>query len=168
MALTGFDHNVRWNEFRERSTRPAGVDEDAQIKTRTVAGGFRTHQRSGEDCRVTSVDIGLSVDRSQTWVIEGRQSTDLLKHEQAHYDITALGTRELYNRVLAITAPECSDINDLVQELQDQIQAQIDAADDRYDTRTAHGTNIAVQQNWDAKIRAAKQNPDGTLADLPQ
>ena len=168
MALTGFNHNVRWTEFRPRNTRPAGVDEDAQIRTSTVAGGFRSRQPSGEDCRVTSVDIGLSVDRSRTWVVAGRQSDDLLRHEQGHYDITALGTRELYNRVLEITAPNCSDINGIVQQLQAEIQARIDATDDRYDTRTAHGTVASVQQTWDARIRAAKQNADGTLADLPQ
>ena len=117
MAISGFNHNVRWNEFRNRRSRPSGVDEDAQIKTRTVAGQFRTRQRSGEDCRVTSVDIGLSVDRSRTWVIAGRQNADLLNHEQGHYDIVALGTRELYNRVLNLTDPECSNLSERIQEI---------------------------------------------------
>jgi predicted secreted Zn-dependent protease len=168
MALTGFNHNVRWNEFRTRGTRPAGVNEDAQIKTTTVAGGFRWHQRSGEDCHVTNVDIGLSVDRSRTWVVTGHQSDDLLRHEQGHYDITALGTRELYNRVLQLTAPECSDLSERVQQIQAEIQAEIDEVDDRYDDRTSHGNTASVQQTWEARIRAAKQDPDGTLASLPQ
>jgi predicted secreted Zn-dependent protease len=167
MGLTGFDHSVRWDEFTTRTSRPEGVDEDAQIRTRTVSGGFRSHQPHGEECRVVSVDIGLSVDRTQTWVIDGRQSDALLKHEQGHYDIVALGTRELYNRVLQLTAPRCSDINTRVQQLQREIQAAIDAADDRYDSRTDHGNNAVVQQTWDTRLRAAKQSATGTLADLP-
>lgn len=168
MSLTGFDHRVRWDEFTSRSSRPTGIDEDAQIKTRTVSGGFQSHQPRGEECRIISASIGLSVDPGLTWVVEGHQSDDLLNHEQGHYDITALGTRELYNRVLQITAPRCPDINGLVLQLQTQIQIQIDAADDRYDLRTDHGINATIQQNWDTQIRAAKQNPNGTLANLPQ
>jgi len=168
MTMTGFDHRVRWDEFTSRDTRPAGIHEDAQIRTRTVSGGFQSHQPRGENCRVTNVSIGLSVERSQTWVIDGRQSDALLRHEQGHYDIVALGTREMHDRVLAITAPRCADINGIAQRIQREIQAAIDAFDARYDTRTAHGTDAAVQQTWDTRIRTAKQSASGTLADLPQ
>ena len=168
MALSGFDHSVQWHEFRPVSQRPEGISEDAQMRTRTVAFRFGTQQPRGQDCRVISATVSIAVDGGRSWVVDGRQSDGLLRHEQGHYDIVALGTRELYNRVLTLTAPRCPDINTLARQLQQQMQTQIDAADDRYDDRTNHGNNASVQQTWEARIRSAKQSATGTLADLPQ
>ncbi len=168
MALSGFNHSVQWNEFRTVNQRPAGVQEDAQIKTRTVAFTFRTHQPRGQNCRVTSATVSIAVDRSRTWVVRGRQSADLLQHEQGHYDITALATRDLYNQVLGLTAARCADINTQAGRLQQQIQTQVTQIDRRYDTQTSHGTTPASQRTWNTRIQSAKQNPNGTLANLPQ
>jgi predicted secreted Zn-dependent protease len=110
----------------------------------------------------------MVVDRANSWVVEGYQGDSLLRHEQGHYDIMALGARELYNRVLELTASRCPEINTQDRQLQQQIQAQVDAANIRYDTRTNHGNTASVQQNWEPRIHAIKQNPTGIIMDLPQ
>jgi predicted secreted Zn-dependent protease len=167
MALSGFDHNVRWNEFRQVNQRPAGVQEDAQIRTRTVAFTFRTRQPAGQNCAVTDATVSIAVDGSRSWVVRDQQRDALLQHEQGHYDIAALGTRDLYNRVLGLTAARCPDINIQAQRLQNEIQAQITATDLRYDNQTSHGNNTPMQQTWTSRIQTAKRSATGTLADLP-
>jgi len=168
MALSGFNHSVQWSEFRPVNQRPAGVPEDAQISIRTLTFTFRTHQAGGQNCRVTGATVSIGVNRGSSWVVRGRESAALLQHEQGHYNITALGTRDLYNQVLGLTAARCPDINTQAQRLQRQIQTQITQTNRRYDDRTNHGNNATAQRTWDASIRSAMQNANGTLASLPQ
>jgi predicted secreted Zn-dependent protease len=99
--------------------------------------------------------------------VRGQTGPDLLRHEQGHYNITALGARDYYNELLTITAAHCSEINGHAQTLRQQIQAQIDETDIRYDTRTENGTKGSVQRTWDSQIRATMLNLNGTLSDLP-
>ncbi|MGB5984974.1 MAG: DUF922 domain-containing protein [Desulfobacterales bacterium] len=168
MAMSGFNHNVEWSEFRPVNQRPAGINEDAQISIRTQTFNFQTRQPRGENCRVTGANVSIVVNRGASWVVRGYESASLLQHEQGHYDITALGTRDLYNRVLALTAARCPDINAQSQSLQRQIQTQITQTNRRYDTQTNHGNNASAQSRWNTSIRSAMQSPSGTLANLPQ
>ena len=168
MALSGFNHSVQWNEFRTVDRRPGGVPEDAHMTS-----GASTFQpipariTGTQNCRVASAKCVIAVIRSGTWVVRGRQSADLLRHEQGHYEITALGTRNLYNQVLRLTAP-CRSLNREVQSLQRQTNTLIAQTNIRYDLQTNHGNNATVQRTWDARIRSAMQSANGTLADLPQ
>ncbi len=166
MALSGFNHSVQWSEFRTVNQRPTGVEEDAHIKARWTYT-FSTQQPGGANCRVTTATVSITVDRNHTWVLRGQESVNLLQHEQGHYDITAIGARDLYNQILNLTAALCSNINTQVRRLQQQIQTQVDQINRRYDTRTNHGIT-AAQRTWDTNIRAVKRNVNGTLNDLPQ
>ncbi len=168
MALSGFNHNVRWNEFRPVNQRPAGIPEDAQISIRTLAFRYNFRQPGGENCRVANATVSIGVNRGGSWVVQGRKSAALLQHEQGHYDITALGTRDLYSQVLGLAAVRCPDINAQAQQLQRQIQTQINQTNIRYDSRTNHGNNSTGQNTWNASIQSAMRNSSGTLANLPQ
>ena len=167
MALTGFNHTVKWNEFRVLNQRPSGETEDAYLKTR-YDYNFDYAESPGQNCRVTSATVTIRVDRSESWVVRGQQSTSLLNHEQGHYNITALGARALYNQILHLTMPSCQGILSQVRILSDQIQRQIDRVNARYDQRTNHGTNASAQRTWNSSIQSAMRSAGGTLANLPQ
>jgi predicted secreted Zn-dependent protease len=164
MALSGFNHNVRWNEFRLVNQRPTGGTEDAFIRVRWR---YNYNRAGSQSCRVTSATVTIAVDRGSSWVVRGQESLALLQHEQGHYNITALGARDFYNQLLGLTATNCSGINTQAQQLQQLIQTQIDQVNHRYDARTDHGNNAAVQRTWNTSIRSAMQNANGTLANLP-
>jgi predicted secreted Zn-dependent protease len=166
MALSRFDHNVAWDEFTEVQARPQGETEDASIFIRAIPFNWATRAGRG-GCRVTRVTLTIRVRPNQSWVVRGRQSATLLNHEQGHFDISALGFREMYNRILALTRPKCRDIDRPAGQIQQEVQQQIDAANIRYDEQTSHGTDAAVQQTWDTAIGNAKSNANGTVADLP-
>lgn len=166
MALTGFNHQVQWSEFRTVPRRPAGVAEDAQIDTRAQGFQFRTRQRPGEPCRIDGLNAGVVVNRAHSWVVRGRDNAQLLAHEQGHFDITALGVREIYNRMEGLEAEQCPDINRLVSAIQQEVQARVTQADAAYDRETDHGNNAGAQQRWTQRIRQLKTQPSGTLATL--
>ncbi len=165
MAITGFNHNVRWSEFREVNQRPANETEDAYIAV-TFSYNYRT-QTSRQNCRVTSVTTRISVNRNAAWVLRSQKSAQLLRHEQGHYDITALGAREVHRRISALSAAQCSSIGTDAQNIRNEVQQTINQKNLRYDNQTSHGTNATAQQRWETSIRRARQNASGTLADLP-
>ena len=166
MALNGFNHNLRWNEFREVNQRPPNVSEDAEIFI-SFQPQFSYRSQPNQACRVTTVNTNLSVNRSNSWVVKGRQSAQLLNHELGHYNITALGAREIHKRLSEITADQCSDIQTEANRIQREVQTKINQANIRYDRQTNHGANSAVQTRWDNSINSAKQNINGTLDSLP-
>jgi len=165
MAITGFNHNVRWSEFREVNQRPANENEDAYIAV-TFNYSYRT-QTSRQHCRVASVTTRISVNRNAAWVLRAQKSAELLRHEQGHYDITALGAREVHQRVADLSAAQCSSIATEAQRIRGEVQQTINQKNFRYDSQTSHGSNATAQQRWQTSIRRAKQNAHGSLADLP-
>jgi predicted secreted Zn-dependent protease len=92
----------------------------------------------------------------------------LLSHEQGHYDITALGARELYNALLQLTAPSGHELQTRASQLRQRIQQKINRTNTRYDTQTNHSQNAAAQHTWQQRIAAEKQKPDGSIDNLPQ
>lgn len=165
MTMTGFSHAVRWREFRAVRSRQGRISEDAFIKARKrVSYDFSGSRGS---YRVTGVRAGIVVNRSQSWVVRGGQNADLLRHEQGHFDITALGMREEANRVSALTGRSGRDITRQVDAIRREINRKIAAANRRYDTRTNHSDNRTAQRTWLASIRRAKSRPEGTIDSLP-
>lgn len=167
MTLTGFTHNVQWGEFSEINSRPANTQESAFISV-SIRSNFRTQAQRGQDCRVVSFNTTIIVSLSASWIVRGQQTADLLRHEQGHYDITALGAREVHDRSSALTSAQCPGINREAQRIERDVQTRINQANQRYDTQTNHGINASDQQRWNTSIRNAKNKTNGTLADLPQ
>ena len=165
MTMTGFNHSVTWREFRTVPSRRGRVSEDAFIKARKRV----TYEFSGPrgNYRVTAVRAGIVVDRSRSWVVRGGQNADLLRHEQGHFDITALGMREEANRIGALAGRNGRNIKRQADTIRREINRKIAAANRRYDARTNHSRNTTAQQRWSANIRSAKLRPDGTLDNLP-
>lgn len=166
MSLTGFDHNVQWHEFMEVEQRPLNTSEDAEILI-NFSPLFEYSAPPNQECRVTNVNTSITVNQASSWVVKDHKAAVLLSHEQGHYDITALGAREVHQRVSSIVVANCAEIHTEAQRIQQDVQTNIDAANIRYDSQTAHGTDTGAQTQWVNSIRSAKQSPTGTLSNLP-
>jgi predicted secreted Zn-dependent protease len=117
---------------------------------------------------VVGVNASLSVDPNKSWVVKGKKGIYLRRHEQGHYDIVAIGMREIYNKVCALNKTNCEEVNQEALRIQREVQQQTDAARQRYQTQTGYGANLAVQNNWETQIKTIKLNSNGVLADLPK
>jgi len=165
VTMTGFDHEVAWREFQRRESRPAGESEDAYIEAdKNVDYDF---SGSGSNWQVTDVRATIEVDQVESWVVQGKETDELLEHEQGHFDITALGMREEANRTAALTGTSGSDIDSQYAQIRLEINRKIAQANARYDTRTDHSNNKPAQRRWLRSIQAAKSRNDGTIDDLP-
>lgn len=167
MALNGFTYNVTWADFIKVPTRPQGVTEDAQIHPEIVPGNFVLGKK-GRAMIIKDVDIDISLVAQDCWVLSTQTTnSDLLSHEQGHYDIIALCAREMLKGFLALTAPSVHELQTRATSLQEKFQRKVATIDARYDVKTNHSRNQSVQHTWDQKIAAEKQKPDGSIDNLP-
>ena len=165
MALNNFDPLIGWPEFTTVPSRPSGVDEDAEIHVNSAVA-YRTRGR-GNAVSIMEAPVNIITVIADSWVVSGKKTDDLLKHEQGHYDITALGTREFYNQLLNLTAESTHALGVKITALKERFQQMIDSCNIRYDTQTNHGLITSMQQTWNQRIATAKANPAGTINDLP-
>ena len=165
MPVNNFDHQVEWTEFTTATSRPTGKNEDAEIKVSSTVG-YRTRKR-GNAVSMVDATVNIITVIEESWVVSDKKTDLLRKHEQGHYDITALGTREFYNQLLLLTANSPNALDVKINALKQQFQQKIDACNLRYDKQTNHFLITAVQDIWNQKIDSAKTNPAGTINDLP-
>jgi len=99
--------------------------------------------------------------------VQDKMNAELLKHEQGHYDITALGARELYAGLFKLKAKDVKSLGDDVKELSRRIQRKINTINNRYDNQTDHSKIKAEQEKWNRAIASEKQKPNGSLDSLP-
>ncbi|KPJ89500.1 MAG: hypothetical protein AMJ53_15690 [Gammaproteobacteria bacterium SG8_11] len=167
MSLSGFNHTIHWNEFQIVDQSPPGTTKEAEVVVSTNITWQTATQQSG-DCQVVGVNASVLVDQNKSWVLKGKKGIYLRHHEQGHYDITAIGMREMYNKILALIKTRCEDINREARRIQTDVQQQIDSSRQRYHIQTKHGSNLNVQKAWEVQIKSVKLRSNGVLADLPK
>jgi len=167
MSLTGFNHTLHWNEFQIVDQCPPGAAKEAEVAILTNIIWQTATQQSG-DCQVVGVKATIRVDQNKSWVLKGKKGIYLRHHEQGHYDITAIGMREMYNKILTLIKTRCEDINQEAHRIQQELQQLIENTRQRYQQQTSHGNNLNVQKAWEAQIKSVKLRSYGVLADLPK
>ena len=167
MALSGFNHNINWNEFQIIDQAPPGVTVDGQLFVKQTSLNWRTAMLQGGGCQVVSVNASIAADQNKSWVLKGKKGVYLRHHLQGQYDVIALGMREMYNRIENIVTPRCEDVNQEVARIQKEVQQQVDKAISRYDAQTKHGFDLSLQRMWETQIKTIKARVDGVVADLP-
>lgn len=167
MSLSGFNHTIHWSEFHIVDKCPLGAVKEAEVALLTNINWQTATQQSG-DCQVVGVKASIRVDHNKSWVLKGKKGIYLRHHEQGHYDIGAIGMREMYNKILVLIKSRCEDINQEAHRIQQEVQQLIESTRQRYHTQTKHGSNLNVQKAWEAQIQSVKLRDDGVLADLPK
>lgn len=95
--------------------------------------------------------ISCRFDPEKSW---GRVKTEpILKHEQAHFDITEIHARKLYQAFRNYTFNEKTVEKD-VNEIYDRIMKAHQEMQQLYDAETEHSINTREQARWLAKIAA--------------
>lgn len=165
MAVNNFNYSVSWSDFVQVPAKPPGVSEDAEIKLRFPQS--YDYDIEKKIVKITNLSVDIKMDSPECWVLSSQISnTALLKHEQGHYDITAIGAREFHNKLDGLTAKTEDALNLKIRKIHADVQRRIDKANSDYDDLTNHSLNKQVQLSWDQKIDTAKKNPKGVVTDL--
>jgi hypothetical protein len=172
MSLNGFDYKLSWdNDFPQENrlnNKPASKEELYSGTHSAWKHSVPKFGRNGKRVIITNVNVTIYLFKKDNWVIRNKMIDELLKHEQGHYDITALLAREYYNRIKKVFAPSVPEMNEKLRKLDEEFEKKYTLLHtDRYDKQTAHGANKNIQEMWNQKIAAEKQKPDGNTDSLP-
>lgn len=161
MAINGFVRGLTWDDFQG----PEGEgDEAAFTKARFDVNW--SSASAGGGLGLTNVIVAVTMVRSESWVREGAQTASLLEHEQGHYDITALGARDLDRTLAGVTASNMANLRAAVNQAITRHQAEINAVNHQFDEHTAHGSQAQREQEWIGRIRSAMADSAGVLNDV--
>ena len=73
--------------------------------------------------------------------------SNVLRHEQLHFDITELFARKLVKELSAIPIKKRTD-QEYIIKMAEQVIAEKNKYQETYDRETKRGTNIPVQEQW--------------------
>ncbi len=170
-------HAVTWDDFQAQP--PPNAARAAHIET-TVDLRYGWTNGNGGTRLADSVRLTIVVLRNKSWAKKqlirswSRQAqADLLRHEQGHFDITALMGRDLFIDLMALKGRSFASVDDLKAEV-GRIAAIYapQTVHTKYDStaETQHGGKAAPQAAWNGYIRTAFTTqrspavtaPDGT------
>jgi len=177
VSITGNTLTLSWNDFT--GSVPAHARTDAYTATTYnihTSYTMRTHGHQQSDFRLSTVSVRIALDRGRMWSRPAARTAQLLKHEQGHYDITALLMRDLDTDLTALmqagrsfaTQRELAQAIAHVQQPAESLVSRLQStatADGVYDRQTHHGTVATAQQRWDAALASARTNAARKLVD---
>lgn len=134
------ERKLNWSDFLSQPE----MNTDAVASTSTSLG--LTYKADGSDLKY---EITCYFTKPKSW---GLLKTEyILAHEQAHFDITELYARKLYQSLQEYKFNQKTykkDIKDLYQQIVEEKEEMQEA----YDGQTDHSRNRKVQEQWLEKI----------------
>lgn len=155
-------HTVQWSDFL--APPPHNAAEDAHIETKANLSYQYSNGSNGAKLSDT-VTVTIQLLGQQSWAKKQRINgwspqarTDLLKHEQGHYDITALMARDMFIDLMALksrTFPTVGALQNEVKAVAERYAPQ--AIHTKYDSvqETDHSRNVTPQLAWNGYIQTA-------------
>lgn len=157
-SVDGWGRKLRWSDFSKRSNRPAGSTDAAAGISPEIRYDWQWTSGGGEACVSTlSVSVDVGKGPNDTWVLRGKESDELLRHEQLHYDLAALAACRLYRELDGLCASQGSQLESKIPAIYRRMKREWDRLDDRYDRETDHGKKDGPQKRWEEKVRRAKR-----------
>ena len=115
--------------------------------------------------RVQTVTVSNTMEPSLSWVVSGKANAHVLRHEQGHFDLNEVYRRKLELHLTCLQAESASKqgaidaLNTALHQRANEILAQLQAAQARYDAEAGHGNDPTGQAQWEARIAAWLLNP---------
>ena len=96
MSLHGFRHTLSWSQDFTQRNSPPPHQEDLiafTVATAETFGGMQAIYDSASELysfKPSKVKVRIKMVKSQSWVLKDSKTEKLKKHEQIHYNISAL------------------------------------------------------------------------------
>lgn len=95
-------------------------------------------------------DVYAKFNKNISWCKKEHQSTDLLKHEQLHFDIAALYAKRM--KVAFETFPYSENFKNEIQQIFNQKKTEYHLMQQQYDEETNHSLKKERQKDWEVFI----------------
>ena len=136
---------IQWSDFK------GPVDTSSKFHASTLCEVFANYKWTVKGNKYTlRFTTGSYLNTARSWSVKEKQTPELLRHEQLHFDIAELFARiylQLLNKVV-YTSTFKAKIDRINEEnLRNQKTMQ-----DLYDEQTDHSENKYMQEKWEAYI----------------
>jgi hypothetical protein len=147
--LTGWPRALTWDDFRDIQSRPSGESEDATIDMELRPGRLRVVEEGGRH-RLGDVVFRMVLNGGGSWVVTSAKSSELLQHEQGHYDIVGLCYRDLVNEARCLSESSRNRLIRAVRRVMREHDQRADTLTRQYDApdETNYGQNSDRQRVW--------------------
>lgn len=97
-------------------------------------------------------EVNLEFEPSKSWVKKGKETADLLKHEQGHFDIAIICQREIIHAINQSVFVKAT-LQAKLGEVFNGILEKYKKMENQYDEETNHSIDTAQQEKWDLFIK---------------
>ena len=176
MSLSGFNRTLSWTQhFTQLDDPPPGKD---HLVAYTVApagthGGLQAKKNTDTGLyylKSSSIDVRVKMNKQESWVLKSHKSDELRKHEQYHYNVSALAGRDLERGLKDLRADSPEKLMQEVADLTSRILGLVDKINEEYDNDilwgTDHGRTELHQGFWEYHIDKLKNDPNGELKSI--
>jgi len=139
---------LTWNDFKGKAPSDTPV---AALTASGISYSFSSYE-NGDEMAIRYV-VTANFYPSRSWYQARYASSNVLAHEQLHFDITELFARKFRQRLDA--ARFTKNIKAEVQEIFQQINRELGEYQDRYDLETNSSRLLDRQRQWELKVREA-------------
>ena len=148
VIINGIDKNrlLTWEDF---TGRPDKKSEHAAMASWKIYYSYQGINFNGDTAMLRGLKINLELDKDRSWLKKGRETGDLLKHEQGHFNVGLLCQQEMLKQ-FTNTVFLKSGWQDKIQKLFNNILDKYLQMDLKYDTETNHSKQKEMQQKWDS------------------
>lgn len=174
MALKGFNHTINWNnDFTELTSAPTGKSGLVAFTTASAGTSKELKAKGGGgnySIKPSSIEVSVKMVKKDSWVLKDSKTAELLNHEQMHYNISALGGRDLERGLNKLSASSTSELVQKISDLTQEVQGLISKTNEEYDNTklwgTDHGKIKMHQTAWNLHINKLKNDPNGELKSI--
>ncbi len=140
--------SLQWNDFK---AAPEPHEHNAKALCRTSLNYKYAVVGVQKYGTVVQIDISALFHPEKSWKVK-HVTSDLLQHEQLHFNLTELYARKLNRAFKQELKPgTMQEVEQQIQAIFERIDAAWRAAQQRYDKQTHRGTIPKVQQHWERK-----------------
>ena len=172
MNPANFTYSIAWTDFTEKDTSPSPPREAFTTADAKTPSSIKFTKDSNSKFIVdpSKFNVSLTMNVTNSWVVNGKQTNALLNHEQGHYNLTALSARDMLNDMLALTADTPAELGKALSTVQTNLQAELKSMNKMYDEDpncgTDHGNKAGKQAQWDLRINNAMNSSTDRLSSL--
>jgi hypothetical protein len=141
------DRKLTWNDFQ--GSVPYDIED--QTAAATYCGiGFET---SNVTSNISDLKIKVynTFYTGKSWVRPEERNTEILEHEQGHFDLCELYTRKLRER-LTTARLDSRNLRNSLANIYEEVQREYRERQEKYEDETGHGVKRDQQIRWQNEL----------------
>jgi hypothetical protein len=154
--IEGWPKALAWTDFRKVRTAPDPARK-AHIEYALTPSHQKAKQRLGVDTwGLTNLKMRVRLNPTKTWIAEGKEDPDVLRHEQGHFDIGGLIAREWWGTLRFTSGQGSADLAQKISAVERKKLSKSNRTNLQYDRETRHGEDLVQQNRWDQLLKKLK------------